>query len=171
MPGIYSRDNFAAGLQNALEAALRRREAYMQRDAARRDANVKSITNFMDEVGRSAEEGAEQRDKLAALEAERNAILKAQEDKNQAVLDANGRSLAAEQLMQGYRPNSALAVPDKETAAYQSAMMQGYAPGNDYRLAGFYYPNSRQPVTYSQPGTPDNYDYLSAMQGIYRRNR
>ena len=34
MPGIYSRDNFAAGLQNALEAALRRREAYVQRDTA-----------------------------------------------------------------------------------------------------------------------------------------
>ena len=97
--------------------------------------------------------------------------MKAQEDRNQAVLDANKRSLAAEQLMQGYRPNSALAIPDKETAAYQSAMMQGYTPSNSYQVNGFYYPNSRQPGTYSQPGTPDNYDYLSAMQGLYRRNR
>lgn len=171
MPGIYSRDNFAAGLQNALETALRRREAYVQRDNARRDANVKAITDMMKVAGRAAESTTEQEDKLAKLQEERNAILKAQEDNNQAVMDANERSLAAEQLMQGYRPNSALAIPDKETAAYQSAMMQGYAPGNSYRMDGFYYPNSRQPVTYSQPGTPDNYDYLSAMQGIYRRNR
>lgn len=164
MPGIYSRDNFAAGLQNALEAALRRREAYVQRDNARRDANVKAITDMMKVAGRAAESTTEQEDKLAKLQEERNAILK-------AVMDANERSLAAEQLMQGYRPNSALAIPDKETAAYQSAMMQGYAPANSYRMDGFYYPNSRQPATYSQPGTADNYDYLSAMQGIYRRNR
>lgn len=167
MPGIYSRDNFAAGLQNALEAALRRREAYVQRDNARRDANVKSITNFMDEVGHSAEEGAEQRDKLAALKAERNAILKAQEDRNQAILDANERSLAAEQLMQGYRPG--VIGSDYEQA------MRGYRPAIPTRQSKIpeydgVYDDSTSSVEYSLRNQP-NYDYLSAMQGIYRRNR
>jgi hypothetical protein len=141
----------------------------VQRDNARRDASVKAITDFMEGVAYAADDELDEREKK--LLAEKAAAQKTQEDANQAVLDANERSLAAEQLMQGYRPNSALAIPDKETAAYQSAMMQGYAPGNSYRMDGFYYPNSRQPSTYSQPGTVDNYDYLSAMQGIYRRNR
>ena len=165
MPGIYSRDNFAAGLQNALEAALRRREAYTQRDAARRD--VKSITNFMDEVGRSAEEGAEQRDKLAALEAERNAILKAQEDRNQAILDANERSLAAEQLMQGYRPGVIGSDYEQAMRGYRPAMPTRQPKLPDYDGV---YDDSTSSVEYSLRNQP-NYDYLSAMQGIYRRNR
>lgn len=167
MPGIYSRDNFATGLQNAIEAALRRREAYVQRDNARRDANVKAITNFMDEVGRSAESGADQRDKLAALEAERNEILKAQEDRNQAVMDANERSLAAEQLMQGYRPGVIGSDYEQAMRGYHPAM-----PTRQPKLPEYdgVYDDSTSSVEYSLRRQPD-YDYLSAMQGFYRRNR
>ena len=64
---IYSRDNLAPTLQNALEAALRRRDEYVKQDAARRDANVKAITDMMKVAGRAAEASSAQEDKLRWL--------------------------------------------------------------------------------------------------------
>ena len=80
--GIYSRDNLASGLQNALDAALRRRDEYVKQDAARRDANVKAITDMMKVAGRAAESTSEMEDKLEKLQEERKAILKAQEEES-----------------------------------------------------------------------------------------
>lgn len=164
---IYSRDNFAPALQSALDSALRRRDEYVKRDAARRDANVKAITDMMKVAGRAAESTSEQEDKLKKLEEERNAILKAQEDANKAVLDANERSLNASQAMQDYRPNSVLAVPDKETSAYQAAMMEGYHPATkEYSMNV-----SRQPRELTPPEVHHyqigDYDYLSEMNRAY----
>ena len=163
---IYSRDNFAPMLQNSLEAALRRRDEYVKQDAARRDANVKAITDMMKVAGRASEASSAQEDKLKELEAERNAILKAQEDANKAVLDANERSLNASQAMQDYRPNSVLAVPDRETSAYQAAMMEGYRPATDFSMVV-----SRQPREIGPSEGRDyrvgDYDYLSEMNRAY----
>lgn len=163
---IYSRDNFAPALQSALDSALRRRDEYVKRDAARRDANVKAITDMMKVAGRAAESTSEQEDKLKKLEEERNAILKAQEDANKAVLDANERSLNASQAMQDYRPNSVLAVPDKETSAYQAAMMEGYRPNPSFSMTV-----SRQPREIGPSEGRDyqvgDYDYLSEMNRAY----
>jgi len=101
--GIYSRDNLASGLQNALEAALRRRDEYVKQDAARRDANVKAITDMMKVAGRAAEASSAQEDKLKELEEERAAIIKAQND----MADAAKRGDDAAHDMFGYRPNMA----------------------------------------------------------------
>lgn len=176
---IYSRDNFAPALQSALDSALRRRDEYVKRDAARRDANVKAITDMMKVAGRAAESTSEQEDKLKKLEEERNAILKAQEDANKAVLDANERSLNASQAMQDYRPNSVLAVPDKETSAYQAAMMEGYRPvvdpgaSSSAIMQGYKPADSHNPAfykyDYQNKVTENNprYDYLSEMNKAY----
>lgn len=163
---IYSRDNFAPALQSALDSALRRRDEYVMRDAARRDANVKAITDMMKVAGRAAESTSEQEDKLKKLQEERNAILKAQEDANKAVLDANERSLNASQAMQDYRPNSVLAVPDKETSAYQAAMMEGYRPNPSFSMEVSRQPREIGPSEGRNYQVGD-YDYLSEMNKAY----
>lgn len=161
----YSRDNFAPALQSALDSALRRRDEYVKRDAARRDANVKAITDFMEGVAYAADDDLDEREKK--LLAEKAAAQKAQEDANQAVLDANERSLNASQAMQDYRPNSVLAVPDKETSAYQAAMMEGYHPATKE----FSMEVSRQPRKLTPPEVHHyqigDYDYLSEMNKAY----
>lgn len=77
---IYSRDNFAPALQSALDSALRRRDEYVKRDAARRDANVKAITDFMEGVAYAADDDLDEREKK--LLAEKAAAQKAQEEES-----------------------------------------------------------------------------------------
>ena len=162
--GIYSRDNLASGLQNALEAALRRRDEYVKQDAARRDANVKAINSLVKSVAYAQEDDLDERKKK--LLAERAALQKAQEDANKAVLDANERSLNAEQQMDGYRPAEA-GFPDTETSAYQAAMMEGYRPATSFAME-----MSRQPRELRGPEAGRymvnvNPDYADAMRNYY----
>ena len=78
--GIYSRDNLASGLQNALDAALRRRDEYVKQDAARRDANVEAINKLVKSIGYSGEDDLDERKK--ELLAEKAALQKAQEEES-----------------------------------------------------------------------------------------
>lgn len=77
---IYSRDNLASGLQTALEAALRRRDEYVQQDAARRDANVKAINSLVKSIGYAGEDDLDEKKK--ELLAEKAALQKAQEEES-----------------------------------------------------------------------------------------
>lgn len=78
--GIYSRDNLASGLQNALDAALRRRDEYVKQDAARRDANVEAINKLVKSIGYSGEDDLDERKK--ELLAEKAELQKAQEEES-----------------------------------------------------------------------------------------
>lgn len=156
---IYTRDNLASSLSQQLEAALNRRQKYVENDAARRDSNVKAINSLVKSIAYAQEDDLDDRKKK--LMAERNAALKAQEDANKAILEANERSLNAEQQMDGYRPAEA-GFPDTETSAYQAAMMEGYRPSKvsfdpvaqNYRAPSWYY-------THMTP------DYADAMRNNY----
>lgn len=78
--GIYSRDNLASGLQNALDAALRRRDEYVKQDAARRDANVEAINRLVKSIGYSGEDDLDERKR--ELLAEKAELQKAQEEES-----------------------------------------------------------------------------------------
>lgn len=144
MAGIYNRDNIGSMIMTGLENALRRRNERTKTENARTADSIKAINSFVKSAGYASEDDLD--DKLNQLKLERLAAQKAQEDANQAVRDANERSLVAEQNMQGYRPSS-VGFPDTETSAYQSAMMEGYRPSRvsfdpvaqNYRAPSWYY--------------------------------
>ena len=140
---IYTRDNLASSLSQQLEAALNRRQKYVENDAARRDANVKAINSLVKSIAYAQEDDLD--DKKKKLMAERNAALKAQEDANKAVLDANERSLNAEQQMDGYRP---LMTSYPDPMRYYEAVGTP-ADMNQYEAAlgmtGYYHPNVTLP--------------------------
>lgn len=54
MPGIYNRDGLS--FNQALEAALARRQAYEDREAARRNSNVSAAQDFIKTLGRGVEQ-------------------------------------------------------------------------------------------------------------------
>lgn len=183
MAGIYTRDNLAQLLNTGLENALKRQSERTKTENARIADSVKALNSFVKSVGYAEEDDLEK--KLKKLQMEKIAAQKAQEEANQAVLDANERSLAAEQKMQGYRPSS-VGFPDTETASYQSALMDGYKPnvmGSTYeQLMQGYRPSmpTRQPTIpavhqtymYADSRLPQpNFNYWDVMQGVYRRNR
>ena len=140
---IYTRDNLASSLSQQLEAALNRRQKYVENDAARRDSNVKAINSLVKSIAYAQEDDLD--DKKKKLMAERNAALKAQEDANKAILEANERSLNEEQKMDGYRPLM---------TSYPDQMRYYEAVGtptdmNQYEAAlgmtGYYHPNVTLP--------------------------
>jgi len=102
MAGIYNRDNIGSMLMTGLENALRRRNERTKTENARTADSIKAINSFVKSVGYAGDDDLD--DKLKQLQMERLAAQKAQEDANQAVLDANERSLVAEQNMDGYKP-------------------------------------------------------------------
>lgn len=184
MAGIYTRDNLAQLLNTGLENALKRQSERTKAENARIADSVKALNSFVKSVG-YADEDDDLEEKLKKLQMEKLAAQKAQEEANQAVLDANERSLAAEQKMQGYRPSS-VGFPDTETASYQSALMDGYKPsavGSAYeQIMQGYKPSmpTRQPAIpavhqaymYADSRLPQpNFNYWDVMQGVYRRNR
>lgn len=183
MAGIYTRDNLAQLLNTGLENAMKRQSDRTKTENARLAESIKALNSFVKSVGYAEEDDLEK--KLKQLQMEKIAAQKAQEDANQAVLDANERSLAAEQKMQGYRPSS-VGFPDTESASYQLAMMNGYRPssvGSAYeQIMQGYRPSmpTRQPTVpavnqaymSANSGLPQpGYNYWDVMQGIYRRNR
>ena len=85
MPGIYTRDQFAQQLAQAIENANTRRQASLDREAQRTKENAGAIANFAKALGRTYETwGQSDEDKLAALQQEReetvNALKKQRED-------------------------------------------------------------------------------------------
>ncbi len=122
MPGIYSRDNFAQLLANAIENAQARRQAYVDREAARTNSNVQAIGNFAKALGRTYEtwDGKSDEEKLAALQKEREEAIKAQQEHDDYLRGMLNREQPAgpstndyyAQAMQGYTPASSYVVPN-----------------------------------------------------------
>lgn len=160
MAGIYNRDNIGSMLMTGLENALRRRNERTKTENARTADSIKAINSFVKSAGYASQDDLD--DKLNQLKLERLAAQKAQEDANQAVLDANERSLVAEQNMDGYKPGVV-------GSAYEQ-LMQGYMPSIPTRQPVI--PVVHQAYMYTEPERPQpNYNYWDAMQGVYRRNR
>lgn len=164
---IYSRDNFAPALQSALDSALRRRDEYVKRDAARRDANVKAITDFMEGVAYAADDDLDEREKK--LLAEKAAAQKAQNDaldesmmRSSEALDERKRN----EYMLGGGPKTGITpsgtLSNGPGIAYEQAMgMRGYIP-NGYRVPDFGNDMYKRRVGYEQP----NYTYQDYLLGI-----
>jgi len=121
MPGIYTRDQFAQQLANAIENAQARRQAFVDREAQRRNQNAQTIGNFAKALGRTYETYEA---KLEALKKEREEAIKAQQEHDQELRDErassmmpstiNGPSVSSSyaQAMQGYTPASSYVVPN-----------------------------------------------------------
>lgn len=124
MAGIYNRDNLAQQLAPAIEAALARRQAYIDREAQRRNQNAKTIGDFAKALGRTYETWGDDEAKLAALQKEREEAIQAQQENDQELRDErasymmpstiNGPSVSSAyaQAMQGYTPASSYVVPN-----------------------------------------------------------
>lgn len=121
MAGIYSRDNFAQLLANAIENAQARRQAYVDREAQRTKENAAAIANFAKALGRTYETwGQSDEDKLAALQKEREEAIKAQQEHDDYLRGMLNREQPSgpstsqyyAQAMQGYTPASSYTVPN-----------------------------------------------------------
>lgn len=124
MAGIYQRDNLAQQLAPAIEAALARRQAYIDREAQRRNQNAQAIGNFAKALGRTYETWGDDEAKLAALQKEREEAIQAQQENDQELREEraslmmpstiNGPSVSSAyaQAMQGYTPASSYVVPN-----------------------------------------------------------
>ena len=124
MAGIYQRDNLAQQLAPAIEAALARRQAYIDREAQRRNQNAQAIGNFAKALGRTYETWGSDEEKLAALQKEREEAIKAQQEHDNELRaemassmmpsTINGPSISSAyaQAMQGYTPASSYVVPN-----------------------------------------------------------
>lgn len=124
MAGIYQRDNLAQQLAPAIEAALARRQAYIDREAQRRNQNAQAIGNFAKALGRTYETWGDDEAKLAALQKEREEAIQAQQENDQELRNEraslmmpstiNGPSVSSAyaQAMQGYTPASSYVVPN-----------------------------------------------------------
>lgn len=123
MPGIYSRDNFAQLLANAIENAQARRQAYVDREAARTNSNVQAIGNFAKALGRTYETWGSDEEKLAALQKEREEAIKAQQEEDSLLraAKADARPDIGQQLAQSNSYNTAMA--NRDMAGYHTTPM------------------------------------------------
>lgn len=122
MPGIYTRDQFAQQLAQAIENANARRQASLDREAARTKDNAAAIANFAKALGRTYEtwDGKSDEEKLAALQKEREEAIKAQQEHDDYLRGMLNREQPAgpstndyyAQAMQGYTPASSYVVPN-----------------------------------------------------------
>lgn len=120
MAGIYTRDNFAQLLANAIENAQARRQAYVDREAQRTKENAGAIANFAKALGRTYETWGSDEEKLAALQKEREEAIKAQQEHDDYLRGMLNREQPSgpstneyyAQAMQGYTPASSYVVPN-----------------------------------------------------------
>lgn len=107
MAGIYSRDNFAQLLANAIESAQARRQAHVDREAQRTKENAAAIANFAKALGRTYETWGSDEDKLAALQKEREEAVRAQQEEESLL-----RAAKANRDMAGYHTTPMVVVPN-----------------------------------------------------------
>lgn len=123
MAGIYSRDNFAQLLANAIENAQARRQANVDREAQRTKENAAAIANFAKALGRTYETWGSDEDKLAALQKEREEAIKAQQEEESFLraAKADARPDIGQQLAQSNSYNTAMA--NRDMAGYHTTPM------------------------------------------------
>lgn len=120
MAGIYTRDNFAQLLANAIENAQARRQAYVDREAQRTKDNAAAIGNFAKALGRTYETWGSDEEKLAALQKEREEAIKAQQEEDSLLraAKADARPDIGQQLAQSNSYNTAMA--NRDMAGYKT---------------------------------------------------
>ena len=123
MAGIYTRDNFAQLLANAIENAQARRQAYVDREAQRTKENAGAIANFAKALGRTYETWGSDEEKLAALQKEREEAIKAQQEEDSLLraAKADARPDIGQQLAQSNSYNTAMA--NRDMAGYHTTPM------------------------------------------------
>ena len=126
MAGIYNRDNLAQQLAPAIEAALARRQAYLDREAQRRNQNAQAIGNFAKALGRTYETWGDDDAKLAALQKEREEAIAAQQAHD-------------EELRSMFHNIEEPSYGDSYTKAMLNKDMAGYVPMSKYTdaMAGY----------------------------------
>jgi hypothetical protein len=140
MPGIYTRDQFAQQLAQAIENSNARRQASLDREAQRTKENAAAIANFAKALGRTYETwGQSDEDKLAALQKEREEVV-AQQKYEQQVAQRNAVNEYLNTL------NSADKVPadakhmqpsgPTQTEMYAETM-RGYEPSRLFNSPGY----------------------------------
>lgn len=128
MPGIYSRDNLAPQLAHAIEMAQQRRERNQAIEDARREANVKAVTDFAKALGRTYETWGDDESKLAALQKEREEAIAAQQEHDEEL-----RSMFHRIDEPSYGDSYSKAMLNKDMAGYvpmskYTNAMAGYVP-------------------------------------------
>lgn len=128
MPGIYSRDNLAQQLAQAIEMAQQRRERNRAIEAQRNSENVKAATDFAKALGRTYETWGDDEAKLAALQKEREEAIKAQQEHDDEL-----RSMFHNIEEPSYGDSYSNAMLNKDMAGYvpmsrYSDEMAGYVP-------------------------------------------
>lgn len=130
MPGLYQRDNLAQQLAQAIELAQQRRERTQAVEDARRESNVKAVTDFAKALGRTYEtwDSKDDEAKLAALQEERAQALEARDDAMRSMFH---------QVEPSYDSGYAKAMMGRDMAGYvpmsrYSDAMAGYMPGPSY---------------------------------------
>lgn len=123
MPGIYTRDQFAQQLAQAIENAQARRQAYVDREAQRTKENAGAIANFAKALGRTYETWGSDEEKLAALQKEREEAIKAQQEEDSLLraAKADARPDIGQQLAQSNSYNTAMA--NRDMAGYHTTPM------------------------------------------------
>lgn len=147
--GIYQRDNL--NLQSALEAALSRRQAAVDRQAARNTSNTQAVTGLLETLGRAYEMRDTRTidERIRDLMHERDITAKAIAEQNQRkAFDAiaqsgKGFGRTPEDLRSNYISSM--------QGYYSKPDMNGYAPNE-----------ATQPTVASNP-------YAEAMAEFYRR--
>lgn len=123
MPGIYTKDQFAQLLAQAIENANNRRQASLDRSAARTESNAAALANFGKALGRTYETWQADEERLAKLQQEREEAIKEQQEHDQELRTmfhhveepTYGNEYSQAMLnkdMAGYVPVSARVVPN-----------------------------------------------------------
>ena len=140
MAGIYTRDQFAQQLANAIENAQARRQAHVDREAARTTSNMQAIGNFAKALGRTWEtwDGKSDEEKLAALQKEREEAV-AQQEYEQAVKEKYNEQVAQRNAVNDYLFQRGLRAGANPYLREMNSTndMQGYTPESSYAAPNY----------------------------------
>ena len=149
MPGLYQRDNLSQQLAQAIELAQQRRERNQAVENARREANVKAVTDFAKALGRTYETWGDDEAKLAAL----------QKEKEEAIAEQQAHD---DELRSMFRQTEEPSYGESYKQAMLNKDMLGYVPNSKYTDAMANY----RPTEAMYASRPD-YDYIMKRRGLY----
>lgn len=142
MPGIYQRDNLAQQLAQAIEMAQQRREHNQAVEDARRESNVKAVTDFAKALGRTYETSPSVLAKKRQELLDEIESIKAAKEYEQSVQDKYNEQVAMRNKVNDYlnAMNAQDSLDEKmqkysgltQAESYSNAMA-GYEPSRLYR--------------------------------------
>lgn len=171
--GIYERDGMGSALSAALNQALARRQAAVERSAGYRNANVAAVNSLLKSLAYAGDDEDEAR--LKELKAERNAAEKASEAAIDESMLRSAEALQARRMASPVgpktymQPSGPLAGPGMQ---YDRAMgMQGYAPNSSITVPDYSMILGKRGAYHGDPRQNRIDAYMDAMlghgEGIY----